>query len=73
MAIVAIMLASMVTSLTYFSLKIAYRLCSSRSVYTLYLLNRSTESLRTITGSESTVFRRFGSPRRSASLCHSSE
>ena len=48
------------------------RLFSSPSLYTRYLVNRSTESFRRMTGSESTVFRTFGRPRFSASLCHSS-
>ena len=67
------MFASMVTSLTYFSAKMLYRAVSSRSLNTRYLVNSSIVSLRMITGSESTVLRRFGSPRRSASLCQSSE
>lgn len=62
----------MLTSLTYFSAKMLYRLVNSRSLNTLYLANSSTVSLRTITGSASTVFFRFGKPRFSASLCQSS-
>ena len=55
LAIMAVVLASILTAFTYASARMMNRLSSSFSVYTLYLAKSSFVSLRVTTGSTSTV------------------
>ena len=63
----------MFASIAYCSTQTSKRASSSRSESTLYFSNAATVLGAITSGSASGVVRRFLSPRRSASACHSSE
>ena len=72
-AIEAAVSASMLSFVVYCSTRTSKRDSSSRSDRTSYLENTSTVDFSTSHGSASGVWRRFASPRDSASACQSSE
>lgn len=71
-AIDAVVSASMFARIVYCSVHTSKRDSSSRLLSTSYFSNVATVSSQTTSGKASGVVRRFLSPRRSASACHSS-